>query len=65
MREDAMAQKIPLPVPAPAVQLIKLKVKQDLRLGNAVYTAGHEIEVFYHEAVKLLTDYPACFEVLS
>ncbi len=59
-----MANKIPLPVPQPTVNYVKLLVVKDLRLENAFYTAGHEIEVFHHEPIALLRAYPFCFEVV-
>ena len=59
-----MANKIPLPVPQPTVSFVKLLVVKGLRIGEAIYTAGHEIEVFHHEAIALLRDYPDSFEVV-
>lgn len=59
-----MANKVPLPVPQPAVNFVKLLVVKDLRVGEVIYTARHEIEVFHHEAIALLRDYPDCFEVV-
>lgn len=59
-----MATKVPLPVPQPTVSYVKLLVVKELRLENAFYTAGHEIEVFHHEAIALLRDYPDSFEVV-
>lgn len=60
-----MPTKVPLPVPQPIYQTVKLTVLKDLRAGNIVYIAGDTIEVFYHEAVKLTTDYPDHFEVVA
>lgn len=54
---------IPIPVPAPAY--VKLKVTDEIRIGNAFYAKDDVIEVFHYEAVKLVNEYGDHFEVIT
>lgn len=56
---------IPIPIPQPVIPTIKLRVLKNLRIGDVIYTEGHEIEVFHAEAVQLLNGYPDYFEVIA
>lgn len=55
-------QLIPVPVPKPAY--VKLTVLKDIQDGSAFYRKGDEIEVFHHEAVKLVQKFEDGFEVV-
>lgn len=58
-----MTKRTALVLPStPAINFVKLLVVTDLRIGDVFYGAGQTIEVFYNEAVQLLTDYPDHFE---
>lgn len=63
MSDNPKKKVIPIPPPAPVY--IKLKVLADLQSGNAFYKQGDTIEVFHHEAVKLLQEYSSYFDVLT
>lgn len=63
MSDKLKSKLIPMPPPKPVY--VKLRVLKDLTIGNVVYMKDHEIEVFYHEARKLLETYEDCFEVLE
>jgi len=58
-------KKVIIPIPMPAPSYVKLVVIKDLRIDNVFYTAGHEVEVFHHEAVKLMQAYAEHFEVVQ
>lgn len=52
-----------LVVPAPAPTFAKLLVLKDLTIGTAVYSKGDTIEVFLHEANRLIEEHGDYFEV--